>query len=145
MGDPVVIIHSFAHAKGALKAAARAGRGVVLLSAAGAGSYLGPGWFSALLEAARAEAPEAKCAAFLDCGDDAGAALAAIRGEVPGVVFTGRGDIARRLADLAEQHGVRFLTERPPAAIDLGEDFFASAEEAERRSAEVLAQKPRSC
>jgi hypothetical protein len=138
--DLSVVVHSFAHAKGALRAAARLKRRVVLASAAGAGSYLGPGWFNALIAAARAEVPEAECTAFLDCDDDVGAALAAIRGEVPGVIFTGRADLARRLAGLAQQHGVRFATVRPESVIDLGEDFFASSEEAERRCAEALAR-----
>jgi delta 1-pyrroline-5-carboxylate dehydrogenase len=145
VADLVVIVHSLAHAKGALTAAVRAGRGVVLLSAAGAGSYLGPGWFNSLLAAAREAVPGAECAALLDCGEDVGAALAAIRGEVPGIVFTGRADVARRLADIAGQHAVRFATEPPAAAIDLGEDFFAAAEEAERRCAEILAESGRFC
>ncbi len=145
MEDPVVIIHSLAHAIGALKAAARERRAVILASAPAAASYLGPGWFNALLDAAREAVPEAECAALLDCGEDVGAALAAIRGEVAGIVFTGRADLARRLADIALQHGVRFETKRPAAAIDLCEDFFAGVEEAERRCAEVLAEKGRSC
>ena len=76
--------------------------------------------------------------ALLDCGDDAGAALAAIRSEIEGVVFTGRADVARRLADIARQHGVRFVTERPVPALDLGSDFFASPEIIEQRCAEIL-------
>ena len=110
---PVIIVHSLAHAIGAVKAAARAGRPIVLASAPEAGVYAGPGWFRALVEAAHEAAPEARCSAILDCGDQAGAALAAIRAQVEGVVFTGRPDVARRLADIARQHGVRFDTTRP--------------------------------
>ena len=68
----------------------------------------------------------------------AGAALAAIRSEVEGVVFTGRADVARRLADIASQHGVRLVTERPVPALDLGDDFFAAPEILERRCAELF-------
>ena len=135
---PVIIVHSLAHAIGAVKAAARAGRPIVLASAPEAGVYAGPGWFRALVEAAREAAPEARCSAILDCGDQAGAALAAIRAQVEGVVFTGRSDVARRLADIARQHGVRLETARPAAALDLGPDFFASAELIEQRCAELL-------
>jgi hypothetical protein len=136
---PVIIVHSLGHAVAALTAAAKAGRAVVLASAPGAGSYVGPGWFGALVDAAREAVPEARFSALLDCGDDVGAALAAIRSEVEGTVFTGRADVGRRLGDIARRHGVRFVTDRPAAALDLGEDFFASAEIIERRCSDLLA------
>jgi acyl-CoA reductase-like NAD-dependent aldehyde dehydrogenase len=121
-----------------LTAAARVGRSVVLTSGPDAGGYVGPGWFAALVRAAREAVPEASFTALLDCGDDVGAALAAIRAEVAGVIFTGRADVARRLAGIARQHGVRFETSRPQGELDLGEDFFASPQEVERRCAEFL-------
>jgi acyl-CoA reductase-like NAD-dependent aldehyde dehydrogenase len=136
--EPVIIVHSLAHATAALKAAGRAGRAVVLASAPGAGSYVGPGWFRELVAAAREAVPEAGFSSLLDCGDNRGAALAAIRSEVEGVVFTGRADVARRLADIASQHAVRLVTERPAPALDLGDDFFAAPEILERRCAELL-------
>ena len=136
--EPLIIIHSRAQAIAALTAAARAGRPVVLASAPGAGSYVGPGWFGALVRAAREAVPDARFSTLLDCGDDVGAALAAIRSEVEGVVFTGRAEVARRLADIAHQHGVRFVTNRPSALLDLGDDFFASTEVLERRCADLL-------
>ena len=111
---------------------------MVLVSAQNAGGYVGPGWFSALVAAARGAVPDARCSTFLDCGDNVGAALAAIRAEVEGVIFTGRPDVARRLADIARQHGVRFETKRPAPALDLAEDFFASQEDLVRRCAAFL-------
>ena len=110
----------------------------MLASAPGAGSYVGPGWFRELVTAAREAVPDAGSSSLLDCGDDAGATLAALRSEVEGVVFTGRADVARRLGDIAAQHRVRFVTERPMPAIDLGDDFFASPEILERRCVELL-------
>ena len=110
----------------------------MIASAPGAGSYVGPGWFRELVATAREAVPEASCSSLLDCGDDSGATLAALRSEVEGVVFIGRADVARRLADIAAQHGVRFVTERPVLAIDLGDDFFASPELLERRCIEFL-------
>jgi len=86
----------------------------------------------------RVAVPDARFSALLDCGDNVGAALAAIRAEGEGVVFTGRPDVARRLADIARQHGVRVETERPAAALDLATDFFSSQEQIERRCAEFL-------
>ena len=136
--EPVIIVHSLDHATAALKAAARAGRPVVLASPPGAGSYVGPGWFREVVSAAREVVPEARFSAFLDCGDDVGAALAAIRSEVEGAVFTGRPDVTSRLADIALQHGVQFVTDRPAPALDLGDDFFASPEVIEQRCIDLL-------
>jgi delta 1-pyrroline-5-carboxylate dehydrogenase len=138
-GDVAVVVYTLAHAVGALRAAARAERRVILASAQDAGIYAGPGWFRALVEAAREAVPDVRCAAaLLDCGDRPGAALAAIRLPVEGVIFTGRADVARRLAQIAARHGVGFYTERPAAALDLGDDFFALATDSDRRCAEFL-------
>ncbi len=136
--DPVIVIHSLAQAIAALNVAARAGRAIVLASAPDAGGYVGPGWFGALIAAAREAVPGARFSALLDCGDNVGAALAAIRLEIEGVVFIGRADVAGRLGDIARQHGVRFETDRWATALDLGEDFFVSGDSVERRCAEFL-------
>lgn len=141
--DPVIVVHSLVQAIAALTAATRAGRAVVLASAPDAGGYVGPGWFGALVVTARQAAPEARFSAFFDCGDNVGAALAAIRARLEGVVFTGRPDVAGRLADIARQDGVRFETSRPQTSFDLAEDFFASQQELERRCAEFLAGSAR--
>lgn len=136
---PAIVVYTLAHATGALRAAARAGRAVTLISAPDAGIYAGPGWFGAILDAAREAVPEALFSALLDCGDRPGAALAAIRAQVEGVIFAGRADVARRLADIAAQHGVRLVAARPVAGLDLSEDFFASETAVEQRCADFLA------
>jgi hypothetical protein len=140
--DPVIVVHSLDQAVAALRAAARAGHKIVLSSAPDAGGYLGPGWFRALVGAAREAVPGARFAALLDCGDSAGAALAAIRAEVEGVIFTGPPETAHRLADIARQHGVHFETERPTVALDLMEDFFNLEETLEQHCAEFLRGAP---
>jgi hypothetical protein len=116
----------------------RAGRSIVLATSPGAGSYVGPGWFREVIAAARDAVPEAGCSSLLDCGDDRGAALAALRSEVEGIVFTGPADVARRLADMASQYRVRFVTERPMPALDLVSDFFSSPETIEQRCTDLL-------
>jgi hypothetical protein len=134
----VIVFHSLAQAIAALRAVAGEDQALVLASAPSAGSYLGPGWFGAAIDTARKAVPNAQFSALLDCGDDIGAALAAIRSEIEGVVFTGRSDVAQRLADIACQHGVRLHTEQPPVALDLGGDFLATPDTLERRCARVL-------
>ena len=142
---PVIIIHSLAHAVAALGAAAEAGRTVVLASPPDAGIYAGPGWFREVLRAAREAVPAAQSSALLDCGQDAGAAMAAVRTGVEAIVFTGRADVAARLGDIATQAGARLLTARPAALLDLGTAFFADDEELRRRCADALASSAAFC
>jgi acyl-CoA reductase-like NAD-dependent aldehyde dehydrogenase len=134
----VIVVHSLAQAIAALGAAAQAGRSIVIASAPDAGGYAGPGWFGALVAAAREAVPDARFSALLDCGDNVGAALAAIRSEIEAVVFTGRADVARRLSDIAGQHNVRLVTKRPAAALDLGADLFTSPERLQQHCVDLL-------
>lgn len=118
MPEPACItVHSLAHAEAALGAAKEAGARVTLLSAPGAGAYVGPGWFGQLLNQL-SDGPDARAGAYLDCGPRPGDVLAALRAGVPGVIFTGRGDVADKLRALADAHGAAFRTDRP-AALDL--------------------------
>jgi hypothetical protein len=136
---PVIVVHSLVHAVAALGAAAESGRDIVIASAPDAGIYAGPGWFGALIAAAREAVPAAQATALLDCGDDAGAAMGAIRAGIEGIVFTGRADVTARLADIAGQRGASLLTTRPEPALDLGALFFADSETLRRRCADLLA------
>jgi len=139
---PAIVVHSLTHAVAALKAAAAADREIVLLSAAGAGVYAGAGWWKAVIDAAREAAPGARFSHILDCGDAAGAVQAALRAGVEAAIFTGRPDVAERLAAIAEARGSRLLTARPQPALDLAVCFFANAETLRRRVADVLASLP---
>jgi hypothetical protein len=136
--SPVITVHALTHAVAALTAAAASGKSVVLASGPGAGIYGGPGWWRELIAAARAAVPEAVAMALLDCGDDAGAAQAAIRAKVEAILFTGPRDVAERLADIASRSGCRFFLEQPAAALDLGAEFFASPDRLRNRCTEYL-------
>lgn len=81
-----------------------------------AGIYAGPGWWTALIEAAREAVPTARFSSVLDCGDDPGAAMAAIRAGAEAVIFTGRADVAERLAAIADAANCRLLAIRPSAS-----------------------------
>ena len=115
-----IVVHSQAHAVAALNAAAEAGKPVLLLSAVDAGLAAGAGWWREMIAAARDSLPGSSSGertgallagalpsgalppgALLDCGDDAGAAQGALRAGVEAIVFSGRADVAERLADIA--------------------------------------------
>jgi acyl-CoA reductase-like NAD-dependent aldehyde dehydrogenase len=144
--EPVaIVIHSLAQAVAALSAAAVAGRPVVIASAPDAGIYAGPGWFREVLHGAHEAVPMAQFSSLFDCGDDAVAAMAALRAGLEAILFTGRDDMAARLVDIAAQAGARLATERPTAALDLGASFFADDETLRRRCADALASSAAFC
>jgi hypothetical protein len=113
-----IVIHSLAHARAALAAAAQGGESLILLSAPHAATYAGAGWFDAVTRAAAAAQPEAKFTAVLDCGDRADLAQAALRQGLRHICYRGHRDVAARLADIAAQLGATLHTRRP-AALDL--------------------------
>lgn len=115
---PAVVFHGLADAKAALGAAAALGVPVTLLSAPGAASYAGPGWFRAVVEQAKAAYPEAEVTALLDCSDRPGHALAALREGVTAIRFSGR--TAGKIEDIAAEYGARVMRDRPEA-LDLHE------------------------
>ncbi len=116
---PRIIVHSLDHARAALDAAAALGVPVTLASAAGAGGYAGPLWFKALIEAALRDHPGASAAAVLDCGDEAGTTLGALRAGIKQIRFTGRGDVRERLAAIAAALGATIESGEPVPALDL--------------------------
>jgi len=74
-----IIIHSLDHARAALAAASALNLPVTLASAPGAASQAGPAWFKAVIDEAKAAHPEVAVTAILDCGDEPGAVMAALR------------------------------------------------------------------
>jgi hypothetical protein len=92
---------------------------VVLASAAGAGGYAGPAWFRAVIEAAAKDYPGARYEAVLDCGEEAGTVLAALRTGFQRVRFTGSGPALDRLAAIAGQYGATIETATAAGALDL--------------------------
>ncbi len=118
MPSACITVHRLDHARASLRAAAQAEIRVTLLSAPGAAAYAGPGWFVQLLAQISDAERAALAQAYLDCGPRPGDVLAAYRAGVPGVIFTGRPDVADKLRALAEAHGAAFRTGRPQA-LDL--------------------------
>jgi hypothetical protein len=100
-----LIVHSLEHALAALAAAAALGTPVTLMSAAGAGAYAGPRWFLALVAEAAREFPGAQYEAVLDCADEPGTVLAALRAGCKRVRFTGGAEPRAKLAEIAALTG----------------------------------------
>ena len=106
-------IHSLAEARAACAAAAELGVPLLLVSAPGAAAYAGAGWFRAVIARAAALHPSVEMAAVLNCADRPGDALGALSAGIAALLFTGRADVAARLADIAARSGARLLTDLP--------------------------------
>jgi hypothetical protein len=114
-----VVVHSLAQARAAVAAAQAIGCPVTLASAAGAGAYAGAPWFAAIVKLAAAEAPGCPVSAILDCGDQPGTVLAALRAGVRRVRFEGSAEAASHLGEIAAQYGATIERGAHAPALDL--------------------------
>jgi hypothetical protein len=89
-------VHDLEQARAALAAAAEVGCAIELRSARGAAAYAGVGYLKALGDLLGAEL-------VIDCGDDAGIAMAALRTGCRRLAFSGGAEVAGRLAEMAGQ------------------------------------------
>lgn len=101
-------------------AALAPGLAVRLLSAEGAASSLGVGWWQALVAGARARHPATPCADILDCGDSPGRAMAALRMRQPALVLAPGVPAFAAVSRAAAAQGAVLLAKRPPA-LDLAD------------------------
>ena len=108
-GRPI-IVHSLAEARAAVAAAAGLGVPVTLASAPEAAGYLGALWFRELVRMASEERPEARVSALIDCGDQPGHVMAALRQGLKRVRFTGSKTTAKTLGELARQYDAEIVT-----------------------------------
>lgn len=113
-----VIIHSLEQARAALAAAEACGVPIVLYSAEGAAGSSGIGWFTSVIEAARADHPRAVFEAVLDCGSNGALAVAALRGGCRAVVIRGTAPLRRKLAVIAAGMAAR-IDAGASGALDL--------------------------
>jgi hypothetical protein len=115
------VIHHLDQARAALAAAAEFGCTLELRSAPGAAGYAGVGYLKALGDEAGHEL-------LIDCGDDAGLVMAALRTGCRRIAFSGTAELGRRLADMAEQLGAALVVEaHAPEMIMLQPDDDAAA------------------
>jgi hypothetical protein len=118
-----VVVHDLAQATAVIAAARKTGTPVALWSAPAAAARSGVGWFAALSRLAapaeaRGRAGLLRTSFVLDCGARADLAQEAFREGLRDICFTGRADVAARLADIARKWRGR-LHRRRPRALDL--------------------------
>jgi len=117
----VVVVHHLEQARVALRAAAEAGCSIELRSAPGAAGYAGVGYLKALGDQAGHEL-------WIDCGDDAGLVMAALRTGCRRIVFSSGDEMRCRLSDIAEQMGAALIAEArtPEVLVQQPEDDAAA-------------------
>jgi hypothetical protein len=104
------VVHHLEQARAALAAAAELDCVIELRSAPGAAGYAGVGYLKALGE-------EVGHQLLVDCGDDAGLVMAALRMGCRRIAFSGSAELARRLRDMAEQQGAVLVVEVQAAEV----------------------------
>jgi hypothetical protein len=110
-----IIVYSLDQARAAVAAAS--GRPLILLSARGMAGFMGPLWFKALTD--EAAAGHANVTAALDCADEPGTVLAALRCGFRLARFTGAEETRARLDDIARQTGARVEGALTEETLDL--------------------------
>lgn len=114
---PEVIVHHLDQAKAALCAADQAGREIQLRSPPGAAASVGVGFLHALGKAVGHEF-------LIDCDDDSGLVMAALRAGCRKLVFSGGNDERRRLSQIAGRYRaeIRGPADRSPPCLALSPD-----------------------
>lgn len=107
---PQFIVHEYEHARAVLEAAVETNSAVVLVSARGAVRTGGAGWWRELISQLRGAVPNADVTSILDCADEPGMALAAIREGVEAIAIAASDDALARLSDIATQSDVAIRT-----------------------------------
>lgn len=114
---PEVVVHHLGQSKTALCAANRLGVDIQLRSALGAAGSVGVGYLQALGEAIGHEL-------VIDCSDDAGLVMAALRTGCRTLIFSGSDEEQRRLEQMAGRVGatLRGPADRSPPCLVLSPD-----------------------
>jgi hypothetical protein len=92
----------------------------------GAAQYAGPSYLKAAYER---DNPDAE--AWIDCGDDAGLVLRAIKAGWSRILFNGRKTVTERVADICAQHHVEI---RPVARLSKAPAPNSPVRKARKRS-----------
>ncbi|MBT5571239.1 MAG: hypothetical protein HOJ90_08485 [Alphaproteobacteria bacterium] len=101
------MVHDLSHARAVRSAAHIHNLPVLLVSAPGAVRTGGAGWWRELMTQATKAAPQADAKNVLDCANEAGMALSAIRERVEAIALSAPEPALARVKNIAEQSGVR--------------------------------------
>jgi hypothetical protein len=116
-----VVVHHLDQARAALAAAVELGCALELRSAPAAAGYAGVGYLKAL-------GAELGQELLIDCGDDAGLVMAALRTGCRRIAFSGTAEQGRRLTEMAEQLGATVIVEaQVPEVVMLQPEDDAAA------------------
>jgi hypothetical protein len=111
---PAILIHGIGDLRAALEAASILGRALTVLSIPGAAGSAGPAWFHALIQAGRAEFPHVHLTGVLDCADQPGHALAALRAGCRDLLLHDSVPAWPRVQAIAEASAARLYRSRGP-------------------------------
>ena len=89
-----------------------------LVTAPGAARYAGPDHLKKICDLAFSEVEGSTADTLIDCGEDAGSAMTALRAGWKDLAFSGDAELAAKIADMAAQCGARVVEKTPPA-LDL--------------------------
>jgi hypothetical protein len=104
---PAIIVHGIDDLHAALDAAASLQRPLTVLSIPGAAGSAGAPWFHALIQAGSAEYPGVPLTGVLDCADQPGHALAALRAGCRDLLLVESVPAWPRVCAIAEAAGAR--------------------------------------
>ena len=112
------IVHDLNQGIQLAEMAAKSSVPITIFSPPGGGSSIGPEAFLEIVNLIRSKFPEVKMLAILDCGDDAGVALAAMRRGLNNIHSQLTGEKLKKLKQIALTNGVKIHT-KPKNVIDL--------------------------
>jgi hypothetical protein len=114
-----IVVHEIGHAVAALTAARAHNRAIAILSATGAVRSAGAGWWRELVAQAGDSVPGQGVEWILDCGDEPGMALAALREGVATIALDADEPIWSRVAQIAARSDASLLRVDRDGALDL--------------------------
>ena len=114
-----IIVHKLDHAVTALTVAHALDCPIALLSAIGAARSSGSAWWRELVNQAQALVPGPSAHWVLDCADEPGMALAALREGITSVSLAAEGPLWSRVSEIAAQCGASLQRPDRANALDL--------------------------
>jgi len=103
MSEPTFIIHDLSHALAVGRASVELGLPATVQSAPGLATTLGPEAFTAMIEETLHACPDNMVVSVLDCGDQAGTAIGALRRGVKRISANLETPVLDKISDIARQ------------------------------------------